>query len=259
MFKKILFFLLLFGTQAAQAAGIKHDFIVHIGPFDASRTSFEYDLDTEHYKAQSVVQTNGFFDVIYPFTAHYLTSGRIKPGGELQTEVYKYASQTRTNRRTKELIYNSDGVPVYRLSSKNDKSKKVEITHDPKNAGTTDLQTVFAEMAKQYNENRFCDSRMEVFDGKRRFAVIFKDEGDELLSADEYSPFGGKAHKCSLYIDKLDNTGDDLLWQISSDRPIYFWILEEPSSKLPFISRIHIDSTPLGELNVYAANITVRK
>ncbi len=257
MFKKILF--LLFLCNTAQASGIKHDFIVHIGPFDASRTSFEYTLDKEHYRAQSVVQTNGFFDVVYPFSAHYLTSGKINPDGELQTEVYKYASQTRTNRRTKELIYNDEGVPVYRLSSKNDKSKKVEITQDPKNDGTTDLQTVFAEMAKQYNEVRFCDSRMEVFDGKRRFAVIFKDEGDEPINANEYSPFSGTAHKCSLYIDKLDNTGDDLLWQITSDRPIYFWILEDKQSKLPFISRIHIDSTPLGELNVYAQNITVKE
>ena len=84
MFKKILFLLFLCGT--AQASGIKHDFIVHIGPFDASRTSFEYTLDKSHYKAQSVVQTNGFFDAIYPFTAHYLTSGKINPDGELQTD-----------------------------------------------------------------------------------------------------------------------------------------------------------------------------
>ena len=144
------------------------------------------------------------------------------------------------------------------VKRKNNKSKKVDIQQDKKNEGTTDLQTVFAEMSKQYTELRFCDSRMEVFDGKRRFDVVFKDEGEETIISNEYSPYGGLAHKCSLYIDKLDTQGDDLLWQITSERPIYFWILEEQKTKLPFIARIFVNDTPLGELNVYTQQITVK-
>ena len=259
MFKKTLFLsLFLLYSQPLHAAGIKHDFIVHIGIFDASRTSFEYNLDKKHYLTKSEVKTNGFFDTVYPFTAEYYTSGDIMPDGSFKTQVYRYKSKTRSNRRTKEMFYNKEGLPVYRISSKNDKSKKVDITQDPKNAGTTDLQTVFAEISKQYAELRFCDSRMEVFDGKRRFDVIFKDEGDEELIPGKYSPYGGTARKCSLYIDKLDTNGDDLLWQITSDRPIYFWILEEKRTKLPFIARAYIEETPLGELNVYTSQITVK-
>lgn len=260
MLRKLLFFAfaLIFFKQAA-AAGIKHDFIVHIGPFDASRTSFEYNHTPKDYLAKSEVKTNGFFDVLYPFKAEYFTSGKILKDNSLQTQIYKYASKTRTNRRTKEMVYNEKGIPVYRISSKNDKSKKVDIHQDPKNEGTTDLQTVFAEMARQYNQLRFCDSRMEVFDGKRRFDVIFKDEGDEEISANEFSPYAGKAHKCSMYIDKLGADGDDMLWKITSDRPIYFWILEDEKSKLPFIARVNIESTPLGHLEVFTQNITVKE
>ena len=255
MFKKILF--LLFLCNTAQASGIKHDFIVHIGPFDASRTSFEYTLDKEHYQAQSVVQTNGFFDVVYPFSAHYLTSGKINPDGELQTEVYKYASQTRTNRRTKELIYNEEGIPVYRISTKNDKEKKVAIEDSPDNKDTTDLQTVFAELAKQYNEVKFCDSRMQVFDGKRRYDVIFKDEGKEEIIANEYSPAQGLATKCSMYIDKLNSKDDDLLWELTSERPIYFWILEEKGK--PYIARVMVEDTPLGRMDAFTSKVTIKE
>ena len=98
---------------------------------------------------------------------------------------------------------------------------------------------------------------MEVFDGKRRFDVIFRDEGQERLDAGEYSPFKGTAHKCSLYIDKLGSEAEDLLWEVSSDRPIYFWILEDETSKAPFIAKIEIESTPLGKLQVYTKNIPV--
>lgn len=52
--------------------------------------------------------------------------------------------------------------------------------------------------------------------------------------------------------------GDDLLWELSSDRPIYFWLLEDSEKHKPFIARISIDDTPLGRLNVYTNKVTVK-
>ena len=133
----------------------------------------------------------------------------------------------------------------------------IEATADSKN--TTNLQTVLAAIARQYNQVGFCDSRIPIFDGKRRFDAIFRDEGKEEIKANEYSAFAGRAAKCSMYIDKLGAEGDDLLWQLSSDRPIYFWILKDAASGAPFIARVKINETPLGEMNVYTTKIEVKK
>ena len=182
--KKIYLFLsaaILFKTATVQAFSVSHDFSVQIGPFDASRTNFEYALTPTEYRVESVVKTNGLFDTLYPFRADYATTGRIN-GDELETLSYKYKSKSRFSSRSRELVYDKNGVPLYRLSSKNGKEKKVDILPDAKNKDTTDLQTVFAELARQYNKLKFCDSRMEVFDGKRRYDVIFKDEGKEQLN-----------------------------------------------------------------------------
>lgn len=256
--KKIALFLLftLFWNVPAQAASIKHDFTVILGPFDASRTSFTYSLTPDSYQIESTVRTAGVFDSLYPFRADYMTSGNIN-NGRLQTQRYYYRSKSRFNRRSKELVYNDKGLPVYRISSKNDKAKKVAIETSAEHEGTTDLQTVFAELSKQYNEVKFCDSRMQVFDGKRRFDVIFKDEGQEELTANQYSPLSGLASKCSMYIDKLNSQDDDLLWELTSERPIYFWILEQQG--FPYIARIMIENTPLGRLDVYATQITIKE
>ena len=256
--KKTLFtlFSLLCLCREAGAFSVTHDFTVFIGPFNASQTSFTYALSPDSYAVASKVKTFGLFDTLYPFEARYATTGHIK-NGKLETTSYKYQSQSRFTKRKKELIYNEQGVPVYRISSKNDKEKKVEITPDPKNNETTDLQTVFAELARQYNNVRFCDSKMEVFDGKRRFDVIFKDEGKEELPMLEGSPYWGLAVKCSMYIDKLKNDDDDMLMQISSERPIYFWLMEQDGK--PFIARIRINDTPLGRLEAYASKITIKE
>lgn len=75
---------------------------------------------------------------------------------------------------------------------------------------------------------------------------------------DETLPYKGEAVKCSMYIDSLGSSGDDLLWDVTQDEPIYFWIMEDGVRKLPFIAKIEIDSTPLGRLQVLTQNITIK-
>lgn len=241
----------------AHAFSVTHNFEVILGVFDAARTRFTYELTPQTYRVGSEVATDGLFNTLYPFKAVYATNGLIKPDGFL-TQNYKYTSKSRFSKRSKELVYNDKGEPIYRLSSKDDKTKKVKIEESQNNAGTTDLQTVMAKLSKQYNELKFCDARMEVFDGKRRFSVIFKDEGKETLAAVEQSPYKGEAAKCSMYIDKLGAKGDDLLWELTSDRPVYFWIMEDSAKKIPFIARIQIEDTPLGKLDVYTSKVEIK-
>lgn len=258
--KKTQFLLLtalsLLSASSAYAFSVSHDLVVEIGIFDASRTNFEYSLSNNDYYVKSNINTNGLFDTLYPFTAQYATTGHIK-GKKLETTSYKYTSKSRFNRRSKELIYDNQGKPLYSVTTKNDKQKKKQITLPADVAETTDLQTVFAEMTRQYNQVKFCDSQMEVFDGKRRYNVIFKDEGKEILPKSKHSPYFGEAVKCSMYIDKLLESGDDLLWQTTNDKPIYFWIMEQDQK--PFIARIEVNDTPLGTLRAYTKNITIKE
>lgn len=243
-------------TYQAEALKVKHHFSAIIGPFNASTAEFEYRLLPQEYAVASIVRTNGVFDSLYPFEAKYATSGKINQDN-LETTSYKYNSKSRFTKRSKETIYNKNGEPIYTISTKNGKSKTKEILPDINNKNTTDLQTVLAEVAKQYNEVKFCANRMQIFDGKRRFDVILQDEGKEDIIANKQSPFSGKAVKCSMYIDKLSSQGDDLLWELTSDKPIYFWILEDEKTKAPFIAKVFINNTPLGKMNVYTTKIEV--
>lgn len=258
--KKYFIYSLLFVLWAnpVSAFSVEHQFTVFLGPFNASQTKFSYTLSAQNYAVNSAVRTAGLFDSLYPFKADYSTSGKID-GERLVTASYRYSSRSRFNHRGKELVYDEDGRPVYRISSKNDKTKRTAVEQNPTNDNTTDLQTVFAALSRQYNQVKFCDSRHEVFDGKRRFDVIFKDEGKTDLAVSEYSPFAGSATKCSMYIDKLGAKGDDLLWELTSDRPVYFWIMEDAASGKPFIARINIEDTPLGRLDVYTSQIVVKE
>lgn len=113
---------LLLGIQPAQAFSVRHDFSVQIGPFDASRTNFEYALTPTEYRVESTVKTNGLFDTLYPFRADYATTGKIN-GDNMETRSYKYKSQSRFTSRSRELVYDRNGKPLYRLSAKTAKRK----------------------------------------------------------------------------------------------------------------------------------------
>lgn len=255
----ITFFLIIFlFPTITKAFSVKHNFFITIGAFDASLTEFTYTLTPASYKIQSDVSTNGFFDSIYPFQAKYNTSGNIR-NNQLITESYSYISKSRFKTRSKQVFYDALGTPQYQITSNGNKTKKREFKPSPTPADTFDLQTIFARIAHQYQEVGFCDSQMAVYDGKRRFDVIFKDAGTDNLVADEHSFYTGKAAKCSMHIDKLLSEDDDTLWEFSANKPIYFWIAHDTKTNYPFITRIQIKDTPLGELNAYTTQISIKE
>lgn len=253
-----LFLITFLLPSAVQAFSVQHDFFITIGAFDASITKFTYSLNQTDYQITSDVTTNGFFDSIYPFQAKYHTSGKITTS-QMKTSAYGYESKSRFNTRSKLVFFNQNGEPLYQISSKNDKTKKREFKPSPTPADTFDLQTIFAKIALQYNTVGFCDSRLAVYDGKRRFDVIFKDVGTEELTQNEHSFYAGKANKCTMHIDKLLSEDDDTLWEFSANKPIYFWIARDTKTNYPFIAHIQIKDTPLGELNAYTTKISIKE
>ncbi len=254
----IFFFTCLFWCYDAAAFTVRHDLFVTVGAFDASKTEFTYTLTPDNYQITSSVTTNGFFDTVYPFKAEYHTSGIIK-NDNLTTIDYNYTSRSRFNTRTKKVFYNKAGEPISQSSSKNGKSKQRKFDPSPVKADTFDLQTVLAKLTRQYNTLGFCDSQLVVYDGKRSFKVIFKDEGYVNLPPEEHSFYSGETVKCSLQIDKLLNEDDDTLWEFSANKPIYFWIARDKKTNHPFIAKVQIKSTPLGELNAYTSKITIEE
>ena len=252
-----ILFICLILPSLSQAFSVKHNFFVTVGIFDASKTDFTYTLNKDDYQITSKVMTNGFFNAVYPFEANYTTSGIIN-GSQLTTIDYNYEAKSKYNTRTKKVFY-ENGMPVYQVQSRNGKEKKKEFTPPQTPADTFDLQTVIAKITKQYNEVSFCDSTLKVYDGKRRFDVTFKDEGNDTLIADEHSFYNGKASKCSMHIKKVLSEDDDELWEFTSNKTVYFWIARDKKTNYPFIAKVFIKGTPLGELTAYTTNITIKE
>lgn len=252
-----LFAAAAFFPLPGHTAAVKHKLNVTIGIFDAADIDLSYKIGGGRYNFVSKVKTAGIFGSLYAFSAEYSTSG-IAGGSGFSARDYHYISDTSSHQRTKRLVFDNSGKLQHRLSSKDGKRKKVDISLDGRKFDANDLQTVFASLAGQFIDNRFCDMEKTVFDGKKSYTVTFRDEGKTILDDPEV-PFTGKAWKCSAYIKPLNAGDGDMLWTTTAGRPVYFWVMEDKKTGLPFLAKAEIGSTPLGRLKAYTTEITAEK
>lgn len=254
LFLIIFFFILIINNS--YAFEVKHEFKVYIGGFSATKTSYTYRIDDEKFFSDANVKTKGMFNTIYPYEAKYNSYGK-RSKDDLVTLSYKYDAKSRFNHRTKELVYDNNGNPLYRLSSKNGEVKKIDLSKVKKVENSVDLQTVFAQLLLQIKEVKFCTSETKVFDGKKSYVVKFSDEGKEYIKKTKDLPYEGEAIKCSMFIDTMGQKREGLLWEISQDKPVNVWVLFDKNG-IPFVAKIIVDETDLGALKVYSRKVDIK-
>lgn len=246
--KKIgLLFLCCFFSFNARAIGFEQNFNVRVGIFDAASVMIAYEQGVDTYEIKAEIKTANFFGGIYPFFGFYKANGKILKSGVLPM-IYENKTQSRSNVRTKKIFY-QNGRAYKRISSKNEKVNEVEINNVPKSVSASDMQTVFAEMIKNFNEKRNCEFVREVYDGKKHYKVIGENKGIENRWF-SYLNKNQNAYKCSIYIENLRENNDNILWDVSAETPINLWIGVDNRLNMPKILEISIDSTPLGGVQV---------
>ena len=192
--------------------------------------------------------TQNLFNTLYSFEGRYKSTGKILAHG-VWAETYETTSKTRSHLRGKTIFYDKFGKPYQRVSFKDKKQNTVIIDDVPETVDTADLQTVFAELLADFKKTGACGLKREVYDGKKHYNVIVEDKG----TFGRYFDFTGKeekARKCQVYIENLKKNNDNVLWDVTADRPINFWVGTDKNTKMPYILEIGIDSTPLGALKV---------
>lgn len=241
-------------SGVAQAAGFKQEMAVSAGVFDAASVVLDYAETGGRFDISAEVKTENLFGTLYPFSGRYESRGKRLQNG-VMPEVYETYAKTRNHVRTKKIFYDKSGVAYKRMSSKDKKEHEVAITDVPKTADAADLQTVFAELIGQYAKTGGCALTREVYDGKKHYRVIVADKG---TSRRQFAEKEVSAKRCQVYIENLKENNDNILWDVSAEKPINFWVGTIEGTKMPYVLEIGIDSTPLGELKVLPKALEIK-
>ncbi len=249
-----IYFVLIFGN--AHAMGFVQSMNVKIGVFEAALVKLDYNNRGEAYNISAEISTANFFGKMYPFTAKYMSKG-IFLKEEVLPYIYETYTESRNHVRTKKIFYDEKGKAYKRISTKDKKVNEREINNVPETADSADLQTIFANLIGNFYKEKNCDMLREVYDGKKHYKVIAKNEGIETRYFDLIKK-SEPAYKCSLYIENLKENNDNILWDISADKPINIWIGIDEKTKIPYVLEIRIDSTPLGAVQVTPSTLEIK-
>ena len=244
-------------TFKAHATTVEETFDVEIGIFDAAKVHMAYTLTETDYTFSSQIETAGLFDKFYSFKASYLTSGFFDKSS-LITQKYHQFTQSSAHKRSKYLVFNPQGTLTKRISTKDDQQKEVDITLPQTKIDNFDIQTALTKLIKNFSKTNSCDLNQTVFNGKKVYHITVKDSGRTLLR-EEKLPVKGQAYECIAFIHQEQVTEGDLLWQVSSERSIKFYLMLDKATDLPFLAKMEIASTPLGKLEAYMTDLNIKE
>lgn len=249
--KTLKYFLIIvcFLPKLAQSYQADQNFIIEAAIFNNTKGHISYAVNSENYFVISSIKTDGLLNKIYNYSAKYETNGKIA-GDKTIAASYQYHSSGNSTQRTKLIEMDDSGIPIRRLSSKNSKKKENTIEKPRFAFDAPDMQTAFILLVRQFREKNFCDMEKEIYDGKKHYRIIFRDLGKS-FPADAKINIDGDVWQCSMRMQQLKEDDKDLLWDLTSNTPINFWIAKDKETNIPYIVKIQIDSTPIGCIKAY--------
>lgn len=163
------------------------------------------DIDTtqkERFSIELFAKTYGLLGKLAPWFGTFETHGWFdKSTGRALPELHQSSTTWKKELEVKTYKYNKDGT-FKEYSIKDDKNDGSPRAVDKKltDQSTDILSAKFEEMI-QVAAGHDCKGSSEIFDGKRRYKLIFNHKGVVDLKRSKYNVFEGKATQCTIKIE----------------------------------------------------------
>ncbi len=238
------------------------DYDVYAGGLHVLNSVLEINLDDERYDARLGAEVTGAPGWFVDWFAVFESGGEID-GDQLDPEQY-FSERTRRGETRKTLLeFERDGdIDVTFEPERNDRNATVppellEESLDPLSSLIAIINTV--------SESGECDTTVPVFDGSRRFDLVFTDLGMDELDPSRRSGFSGEARRCRVNLEPVagafkDDDDDDDFWSEKPEnarrRQLDMW-LAEPIDSGPILPVRMVGRSSIGAIVIHLRNVQV--
>lgn len=177
----------------------KLHYVVYAGGINAVTATLDLDLRKTTYDLALKGETRGFLKALAPWTGSFATQGW-RSDTAYFPRLHTSKSGWKTEQDIKEYRYDRkrNFLGLKHTEDGHDKSPQ---TIDPAlTKGTTDILSATLAVMSAVAYDKPCAGQADVFDGKRRFAAIFKDQGAVTLKESAQAIYAGPARMCTLEI-----------------------------------------------------------
>jgi hypothetical protein len=160
----------------------------------ASRARVEPDV----YSLESRMETVGLVGTLFPWTYRSEVHGRVL-GTQLKPDFFNSHSEFRDTVQQVSLRY-EDGGPVghvtpFDLDILGEDYTREEVPVELR-SGTIDPLTEIAALTQQLARGGGCAGVRSVYDGLRRYDILYEDLGETELEPSSYDAYAGRARQC---------------------------------------------------------------
>lgn len=154
----------------------------------------------DRYRLALAAWTKGFLGRLVPWSGTFETLGWRKDDGRIMPELHKSSAIWQGDEDLKEYHYAPDGTFKGLKAMEAGRDVSPENLDKALTDGTTDVLSATLQIMKAIAQGGQCEGSAEVFDGARRFEMVFKHEADEVLESTEYNVYAGPSQRCTVEV-----------------------------------------------------------
>jgi hypothetical protein len=175
------------------------DYKIYIGGLEALAATVTIASETARYDVEITARTAGAIGKLFPWTITIASKGNIS-GDTLQPVIHQQISNFQGKDRSVFLKYDGHGGFLERTvvpDPHEDARDEVpaEMTRD-----SLDIVSGVLAGLRAVDRTGHCDGKVPVFDGRRRFDLVYADDGHETLEPSSVAVYGGDALKCRVEV-----------------------------------------------------------
>lgn len=177
------------------------EYNVYAGGLHAVKADMALDYrKSGHYSMVFGAETRGLLGTLAPWKGTFESRGWALEDGRRMPELHESIAMWRDEREVKTYHYTKDGGFKDLVTLYNGKKPKTTVPENALTEGTTDALTATITMMEHLSDGGKCEGESEVFDGKRRYKLIFKHTHFVMLKKTRYNAYNGLAAECTAEI-----------------------------------------------------------
>lgn len=244
----------------AAADPVKATYRVFVGGVTALDVDATLDVTGDRYRIAMSAVTGGTIGRLFSWRSDSQSDGHVR-GDDLRPESHRQTSQLRGEPRNVTLTYGPQGDVSTSVTPPAEKDDREPVPPDLQR-GTLDPLTAALDLLFAVGANQGCDRSLPVFDGRRRYDMVFSEVGRRIVDPSRHSIFSGIAQQCRVTYKPVAgyarSSSGGGFWQRSNpaDRPpVNLWLAPVAAGYPPLPVRLETDSD-FGGVVVHLTGIT---
>ena len=238
--------IICFGTMASAAAAeksrvLKLDYAIYVGGFRTIDINLNTTLSPDRYDIKLDLKGDGLLDWLFKWTMRASSAGQIKQG-MIRPREAGHNSVWRGKKRSVRLVFPDKGFPTATVLPVPKLDDRKPVPPEERLA-TRDLAGAILSYLMASGVKNSCARSEPVFDGRRRYNLVFENEAKVSLRKNTYSPYSGPALRCTLKLEKIAGFRTKTTrsrWV--SEGSARIWIARAFDGALPIMVRLEMDT-----------------